>query len=192
MILFFLPTILTAQSKFDTVSFEIKRKNKVIGQVSATRIANGAIELYKVDGNIDKGTLLVNTMKYKLYVEYRYGKLYKSDLKIFVNNQLHKDTQIISNGNNYVTTIKGGRKKEFKKPITFSSVQLLFRAPNRVKKTFSEGKLRYREIFQDDKNKNSYSLGDSASHIDCYYQYDQGRLVLIQIRDIVDFDLVEK
>ncbi len=192
MILFLFPSILMAQSKFDTVSFEILRNDKAIGQLSATRTENGDKVAYEVGGSIDKGLLLINTIKYELYVEYRYNKLYKSDLKIFVNNRLYKDVEIISNGNTYITTTKGGRKKELKEPITFSSVQLLFRAPEGVTKTFTEAKLKYRTIFPDSKDRNTYGIGESAKRIGYYYRYKQGRLVSIHINDIIDFHLVQK
>lgn len=78
---------------------------------------------------------------YEYRVEYRREKLYQADAKIRVNGDLHKQTRIRLEGDQYVFTETKKRNEEVKHidfPVDYSSILFLFREPRNFHASFSE------------------------------------------------------
>jgi hypothetical protein len=142
MIFIFVSTLLSPEAiKEEVMTFEIHRGKKVVGEVIATKTTYDDRVVYTSHSETTIWILFKISVLYNYNVEYRDGKLYQSDVKIIVNDDLHRQTKIRPNGNQSTFTKYKKDKADSQQldfDVHYSSIHLLFHEPVEDEASFSE------------------------------------------------------
>ena len=142
MIFILLSTLLSPNTlEEEVLTFEIHKGKKVVGELTATKTAYDDRVVYTSHSETTIRLLFKISVLYNYKVEYREGKLYQSDVKIIVNDDLHRQAKIRP-GENQSTFTKYKKDKvesiQIDFDVNYSSIHLLFHEPVYDEASFSE------------------------------------------------------
>ncbi len=160
----------------ETISFEIHKGGKPVGELTATKEVYDDRVVYKSFSETTISFIFTIRVWYEYHVEYRKGKLYQANVKILVNDDLHKQTRIKLENGVYVFTEIKKRREEVKHidfPVDYSSVLFLFEEPEEFNASFSEEEGVYHKL--EPLGNHTYEKTNSRGRVNKYV-YQDGRL----------------
>lgn len=137
LVLFFCGLLSSQKTSSTVLSFDILHKNKVVGNLVATKTINEDVVNYHSFTQIETKILTTIDIKYNYNVFFKKEQLYKSDVNILLNGKAFAETNTLYANGEYQVT-KNKKQSKFKGLITYSTVLLYFKEPVKVKECYSE------------------------------------------------------
>ena len=164
---------LSSASSPEVVVFDVIRKNKVIGELKATREVTDGLTHIKSQTKISAYFMIKIDVEYEFYVTMDDNQLLSSEAIILLNGKTKVHTRTKWMDGKYRVEDKKGRIKWISEPITFPSVQLLFSEPKGISKLYSEESGKFLSIDPHDGDSYKKMSAKGKAH---YYHYDDGNL----------------
>ncbi|TVZ10381.1 hypothetical protein JM80_2919 [Cellulophaga sp. RHA_52] len=138
LLLVFLGGLIAKNNTVNTVlHFDILHKNKVVGNLQATKTIEDGLTTYHSFTHIQAKILTTINVKYTYNVVFNNKELNKADVSIMLNNKVYAETSTERSNKEYKIT-KNKKVSTFKEPITFTTVQLYFTEPLHITTCYSE------------------------------------------------------
>ncbi|MBQ0786466.1 MAG: hypothetical protein KBT69_03135, partial [Oceanihabitans sp.] len=120
------------------LKFDIVLKDKVVGQLQATKSFKNAKVHYQSSTNITTRFITDITVNYKYHVIFNTNKLEKADVHITVNNKPHAETKTQWLNDHYRIQQNDDKAMSYNKAIKYSTILMYFVEPENVSFCFSE------------------------------------------------------
>ena len=172
------------------LKFDIVLKEKVVGQLHATKSFKDAKAHYQSSTNITTRFIKDITVNYKYNVIFNTNTLEKADVHITVNNKPHAETKTQWLDNRYLIQKNEDKAVVFNKAINYSTILMYFIEPENVSFCFSE---------EDGSINTIISLGNhtykkvNAKGKENIYYYKKGKLIKAEIDGgLISFQMIAK
>ncbi|MDO6596124.1 hypothetical protein Q4512_04300 [Oceanihabitans sp. 2_MG-2023] len=176
-------------TKTTILNFDIILKDKVVGELQASRSNKDSEIHYKSITNIKTRFITEINVDYKYNVVFNDNSLKKADVIITVNNKTHAETTTKWLGNHY-SIIENEKAKVFNASIDYSTILMYFEEPKGVSHCFSEedGTLNIIKSL----GNHTYKKINSKGKENIYY-YKNGKLTKAEIDGgLINFQMIAK
>jgi len=175
----------------ETYYFDVVWNNdKVIGSLKASRTAIDSRTYYQSATTINTRIITNIRVNYKYDVVFNNKHLEMADVNITVNKKSHAQTNTQWTGTNYHIVKNDKKYDDFKKFITYSTIQLYFEEPLDVKSCYSEQEGDFDTIIA--LGNHTYNKVNAKGHKNIYF-YKAGRLEKATIDGgIIKFNIVAR
>jgi len=177
-------------TKMETITFEVVMRNKIVGELIASKEQKKELTIFKSKTQIKTQLLKEINVLYDYTATFSKKKMIHSTADINVNGKAHEKTLTKWNDKNYDITFLKKKKKSVGESIVYSSLKLLFDEPNQVRQSFSEkdGEFHKLELFEN----NIYKKTNSKGRVNKYF-YKDGQLEKAEVNaGIIKFQLIRK
>lgn len=173
-----------------TLAFDIEHHGNVIGQLTAKQSSIGDKTHYKSTSKIEFRIGKEIQVLYSFDVNFIDEILQLSDAKITIDDKTFANTSTKWDNTHYHITKSGEDQISHKEPIRFSTIQLYFKEPLKLKRIFSEQQGSFNTI--ESIGNHIYKMTNSKGN-ESLYHYKQGKLIKAEIDGgLIEFQILSK
>ena len=178
----------TINTTENTIYFDIVHKDKIIGNLKATKISKGENIYYQSVTSIKTKIINEIDINYLYDVVYENDKLKKANVIIDVNDKTYANILTIRKNDAYQITKNDKKEMMVNDDIHFATILLYFKEPIEISKCYSEQDASFNTISP--MGNHSYKKVNSKNHENVYY-YKNGILEEAEIDGgLVKFKLI--
>lgn len=172
------------------LKFDIVLKEKVVGQLQATKSFKDAKAHYQSSTNITTRFIKDITVNYKYNVIFNANTLEKADVHITVNNRPHAETKTEWLNDHYRIQHNDDKAISYNKTINYSTILMYFIEPENISFCFSEEDGSINTIIP--LGNHTYKKINAKGKENIYY-YKNGKLIKAEIDGgLISFQMIAK
>ncbi|WP_452228055.1 DUF6134 family protein [Lacinutrix sp. MEBiC02404] len=172
------------------LKFDIVLKDKVVGQLQATKSFKDAKAHYQSSTNITTRFIKDITVNYKYNVIFNANNLEKADVHITVNNKPHAETKTQWLDDHYLIQQNEDKTIVFNKTIKYSTILMYFVEPENISFCFSEEDGSINTIIP--LGNHTYKKVNAKGKENIYY-YKNGKLMKVEVDGgLISFQMIAK
>ena len=180
----------SAQTVQENITFNIIHKNKVVGQLTATKTIKDTTTYYNSSTNINTRIIKNIHVNHEYNVVFNKGVLSSANVNIRVNDKQNAKTITTRKNNSYQIIKNGKYETPINTPINYATVQLYFEEPIHVSQCYSEQNGDFNSIIAI--GNHTYKKVNAKNNENLYY-YNKGELTKAVIDGgLITFQFIRK
>jgi len=160
----------------DTVRFEISDGDSPIGEIKATRQVTGDHVVLHVVSTTKVRRLVTLTIEFEGIIEYKKGRMVRSEHRTEVNGYKHGETSSVWQGDHYTINLDG-EEKRLQSAVHYSGSLMYFLEPECHGTVFSEKEGEFDPIVRVGEGQYIVQKSDGTRHT---FTYHNGKLQQIE------------
>ena len=160
----------------ETLYFDVILRNKVVGELKATRQLQGNKTIYKNTTTLSTHIITDIVVSYQYEVAFANDQLIHADAFVTTNNKMHKQMKTNWTGSQYHIVNHKNKERWLDDPIPYSVIMLLFKEPIGLTNCYAELSGELHQLVP--KGNHTYQKIDGRKNVNTYH-YQNGQLVAL-------------